>query len=82
MSLEEKVGQIIQADIGHITPEELRRYPLGAVFAGGDSAPAGGTDRSPAAWLALARALRRSVDRIAARTHADTDPVRHRRSAR
>jgi len=58
MSPEEKVGQIIQADAGHITPEELRRYPLGAVLAGGDSAPAGGADRSPAAWLALTRALR------------------------
>ncbi len=58
MSLEEKVGQIIQADIGHITPEQLRRYPLGALLAGGDSAPAGGADRSAAAWLALTRALR------------------------
>jgi beta-glucosidase len=58
MSPEQKVGQIIQADIGHISPEELRRYPLGAVLAGGDSAPAGGTDRSPAAWLALTRAVR------------------------
>jgi beta-glucosidase len=58
MSPEQKVGQIIQADIGHITPEELRRYPLGAVLAGGDSAPAAGADRSPAAWLALTRALR------------------------
>jgi beta-glucosidase len=58
MSPEEKVGQVIQADIDHITPEELRRYPLGAVLAGGDSAPAGGADRSPAAWLALTRALR------------------------
>jgi beta-glucosidase len=58
MSLEEKVGQIIQADISHVTPEDLRRYPLGAVLAGGDSSPAAGTDRTPAAWLALARALR------------------------
>jgi beta-glucosidase len=58
MSLEEKVAQTIQADISAITPEDLRRYPLGAVLAGGTSAPGGGTDRSPAAWLALARALR------------------------
>jgi beta-glucosidase len=58
MSLEEKVGQIIQADIGYITPEDLRRYPLGAVLAGGTSAPDGGSNRTPAAWLALARALR------------------------
>jgi beta-glucosidase len=58
MSLEEKVGQTIQADISNITPEDLRRYPLGAVLAGGESAPAAGTDRTPAAWLALARSLR------------------------
>jgi beta-glucosidase len=58
MSLEEKVGQIIQADIGHITPDDLRRYPLGAVLAGGESAPGGGLDRTPGAWLVLARALR------------------------
>jgi beta-glucosidase len=58
MSLEEKVGQTIQADIGHITPEDLRHYPLGAVLAGGESAPEAGTNRTPAAWLALARALR------------------------
>ena len=58
MSLEEKLGQIIQADIGYITPEDLRRYPLGAVLAGGTSAPDGGSNRTPAAWLALARALR------------------------
>ncbi|HEY4974194.1 MAG TPA: glycoside hydrolase family 3 protein [Steroidobacteraceae bacterium] len=58
MSLEEEVGQTIQADIAYITPEDLRHYALGAVLAGGTSAPAGGTDRTPAAWLALARALR------------------------
>ncbi len=58
MSLEEKVGQIIQADIGYVTPEDLRRYPLGAVLAGGDSSPVAGTDRTAAAWLATARNLR------------------------
>jgi beta-glucosidase len=58
MSLEEKVGQTIQADIGHLTPEDLRSYALGAVLAGGDSSPAGGTDRAPAAWLALVQGLR------------------------
>jgi beta-glucosidase len=34
MSLEEKVGQMIQADIGSITPEDLRHYPLGSILAG------------------------------------------------
>jgi beta-glucosidase len=30
MSVEEKVGQTIQADIASITPDELRKYPLGS----------------------------------------------------
>ena len=55
MSLEEKVGQIIQTEIGVITPADLRRYPLGSILAGGDSGP-DGNDRAPAeAWVRLAR---------------------------
>ncbi len=60
MSLEEKVGQMIQADIASIRPEDLREVPLGSVLAGGNS-PALGADgpRSPApAWVATARAFR------------------------
>jgi beta-glucosidase len=57
MSLEEKVGQTIQADIGNITPQELREYPLGAVLAGGAVPPLTGEDRSPAAWLDTTRAF-------------------------
>ena len=56
LSLEEKVGQVIQGDITSIRPEDLRRYPLGSVLAGGNSGP-GGDDRAPReAWLALAQA--------------------------
>jgi beta-glucosidase len=58
MSLEEKVGQTIQADINSITPDDLRQYPLGALLAGGNSAPHG-DNRAPASdWLALIRAFR------------------------
>jgi len=58
MSLEEKVGQTIQADIGSISPNDLRRYPLGSILAGGNSGP-GGDDRAPAEkWVELARAFR------------------------
>lgn len=54
LSLEEKVGQVIQGDIGSITPADLRKYPLGSVLAGGNSGP-GGDDRAPPqAWLDLA----------------------------
>lgn len=58
MTLEEKVGQVIQADIGSITPADLARYPIGSILAGGNSAP-GGDERAPAAaWVELAREFR------------------------
>ena len=54
MTLEEKVGQIVQADISAVTPEEVRRYHLGSILNGGSSGPYG-NDRAPAAdWLKLA----------------------------
>lgn len=57
MSLEEKVGQVIQADIGSVTPADVRTFHLGSVLNGGNSGP-GGNDRAPPAeWLALADAF-------------------------
>lgn len=57
LSLEEKVGQVIQADISGISPEDVRRFRLGSVLNGGNSGP-DGEDRAPAAaWLALADAF-------------------------
>lgn len=59
MSLEQKVGQLIQADIGNMKPEELRQYPLGSILAGGNSPPLNGEDRSPQIeWVKTARAFR------------------------
>ena len=58
MTLEEKVGQIIQADIASITPEDLARYPIGSILAGGNSSP-DGNERAPLQdWVALSRAFR------------------------
>lgn len=57
MSVEQKVGQIIQADIGSVTPRDVREYHLGSVLNGGNSGP-GGNDLAPARdWLALADAF-------------------------
>jgi beta-glucosidase len=54
MSLEQKVGQVIQADLGSVTPEEVYNYHLGSVLNGGNSAP-GGKQWAPAPeWLAEA----------------------------
>jgi beta-glucosidase len=58
MSLAEKVGQTIQADIGSISPADLAHYPIGALLAGGDSGPYG-NDRAPAAdWARMIAAFR------------------------
>ncbi|MFN3668195.1 MAG: glycoside hydrolase family 3 N-terminal domain-containing protein [Brevundimonas sp.] len=58
MTLEEKVGQTIQADISSITPEDLLTYPLGSILAGGNSSPGGDERAAPQAWVDLARAFR------------------------
>jgi beta-glucosidase len=57
MSLEAKVGQLIQGDIASIKPEDLKKYPLGSILAGGNSDPDGRYDASAAEWLALADAF-------------------------
>ncbi|MDE2050609.1 MAG: exo 1,3/1,4-beta-D-glucan glucohydrolase [Gammaproteobacteria bacterium] len=54
MTLEQKVGQLIQGDISTLTPADLHQYPLGSVLNGGNSKPGGNTLAPPAAWLALA----------------------------
>lgn len=71
MSLEEKVGQTIQADIAFIKPDDLRRYPLGSILAGGDSSP-GGDERAPAPkWVELVEAFRA----VASETRPGHTPV-------
>ncbi|KAF1693596.1 glycoside hydrolase family 3 protein [Pseudoxanthomonas koreensis] len=57
MTLEEKVGQLIQGDIGSITPEDVRKYRLGSILAGGSSDPGGRYNATPAEWLALSDAF-------------------------
>jgi beta-glucosidase len=54
MTLEQKVGQLIQADIGSITPDDLRHFPLGSILNGGSSSPGNNEFAPPSEWLALA----------------------------
>jgi beta-glucosidase len=64
MTLEEKVGQVIQPDINSVTPEDMRRYHFGSILAGGNSSPDKDEFAAPARWLALADAFyNASVDR-------------------
>ncbi|MES1158391.1 MAG: exo 1,3/1,4-beta-D-glucan glucohydrolase [Terricaulis silvestris] len=54
MTVEDKVGQIIQADVNSVTPDEVRQYHLGSILNGGNSGP-GGNDRALApVWLQYA----------------------------
>jgi beta-glucosidase len=57
LTIEQKVGQLIQADIGSIKPDDLRRYPLGSILNGGNSAPGGNEFAPPSDWLSLADAF-------------------------
>ncbi len=57
MTLEEKVGQMIQADIASITPEQARQYHLGSILAGGNAAPGDDLHAGPRPWLDLVDAF-------------------------
>ena len=57
MTVEEKVGQLVQGDIASLTPDDVRKYRLGSILAGGNSDPGGRYDATPAEWLALADAF-------------------------
>ncbi len=57
MTIEEKVGQLIQPDISAVTPEDARKYKFGSILAGGNSAPGGNEKAPPADWLKLADAF-------------------------
>jgi beta-glucosidase len=54
MTLEEKVGQLMQPDINDVTPEQVRQYKLGSILNGGGSAPDKNLRNTPDSWLALA----------------------------
>ena len=53
MTLAQKVGQLVQADISEIKPEDLARYPLGSILAGGNSGPYGNERATAADWQRL-----------------------------
>jgi beta-glucosidase len=57
LSVEDKVGQVIQPEINSVTPAEVKRYRLGSVLNGGGGWPGNNKDSSPADWLALADAF-------------------------
>jgi len=56
MTLEQKVGQTIQADSAAVTAEEVKKYRLGSVLSGGNSAPGPLPYADADTWLATADA--------------------------
>jgi beta-glucosidase len=56
MTLAQKVGQMTQAEIKAITPDDVRTYYLGSVLNGGGSWPDNNKHASAGDWLKLAQA--------------------------
>jgi beta-glucosidase len=54
LTLEQKVAQMVQADIRYVTPGDVKKYRLGSVLNGGGAFPGGDKHATVAAWVALA----------------------------
>lgn len=50
MSLDQKVGQIVQPERQFVTPEEVKNYHIGSVLSGGGSVPG---DNKPEDWIKM-----------------------------
>lgn len=60
MTLEQKVGQMTQAEIRYITPDEVRQYYIGSILNGGGSWPAMNKAASVKDWAALSDEFHRA----------------------
>lgn len=56
LSLEQKVGQMMQGEIQSVTPKDVARYHLGSVLSAGGSYPELNKEAKAADWVALADA--------------------------
>ncbi|MGR3812110.1 glycoside hydrolase family 3 N-terminal domain-containing protein [Jiulongibacter sp. NS-SX5] len=54
LTLEQKVGQVIQGDNASLTPEDVKKYRLGSVLSGGNSAPGPLPYADTKTWLEMA----------------------------
>ncbi|MFL2712274.1 MAG: glycosyl hydrolase family 3 [SAR86 cluster bacterium] len=55
MSIEEKVGQVIQGDLDFISPADVRKYKIGSVLNGGNTAPNKDKYSSAEDWKTLSK---------------------------
>ena len=55
MTVEEKVGQVIQGDLDFISPEDVKKFKIGSVLNGGNTAPNGDKYSSVNDWKNLSK---------------------------
>ncbi len=58
MTLEEKIGQMVQAERESLLVSDVRTYCLGSILSGGGSAP---RDKSPKGWTAMIDAFQKQA---------------------
>jgi beta-glucosidase len=54
MTLEQKIGQMVQPDIRYATPQDARQYRFGSILNGGGGFPNNNRNSSVADWVSLA----------------------------
>ncbi len=57
MSIQEKVGQIIQGDLDFVTPSDVKKYKMGSVLNGGNTSPNGNQYADAEEWKAMSKLL-------------------------
>ena len=55
MTIEDKVGQVIQGDLDFVTPADVKKYKLGSVLNGGNTSPNGDKYSSAEDWKNLSK---------------------------
>ena len=54
LTLEQKIAQMVQADIRYVTPDDVRKYRLGSILNGGGAFPGNNKHAALADWVGLA----------------------------
>lgn len=54
MTVEEKVGQMMQPEIRYVTPQDVKDFHIGSILNGGGSVPNGNRYAKAADWVAMA----------------------------